>query len=165
MGNLKDLAAKYVVSRFHDGKLWLENPIEITADLIHHVTRLPKTGEKVPMDMPMAKMVQDELGSEEGGTNSKGIRISQVRHDSVKWALTIIVVCLTNAGRSSSVKREVLPAVVQIAENNTVYNWAKHVVDLLVENIKNYQDNGANIRFPSLLIWLAMTDVTPVGET
>jgi len=44
------------------------------------------------------------------------------------------------------------------------YNWSKHVVDLLLENIKNFQDNGASIRFPSLLIWLAMTNVTPVGE-
>ena len=105
------------------------------------------------------------MGSEEGGKNSKGIRISQVRHDSVKWALTIIVVCLTNVGRPSSVKREVLSAIVQIAENGTIYNWAKHVVDLLIENIKNCQDNDANIRFPSLLIWLAMTDITLVGET
>ena len=63
MGNLKDLTTKIVVSRFHDGKLSLENPIEITEDLIHHVTGLPRIGEKVPMDMPIAKMVQEELGS------------------------------------------------------------------------------------------------------
>lgn len=64
MGNLKDLATKYIVSRFHDGKLWLENPVEITEDLIHHVTGLPKKGDKVPMDMPSAKMIEQELGSE-----------------------------------------------------------------------------------------------------
>ena len=52
MGDLKDLAAKYVVSRFHDGKLWLDHPMEITEDLIHHVIGLPKKGDKVPMDMP-----------------------------------------------------------------------------------------------------------------
>jgi len=164
MGNLKDLAAKYIVSRFHDGKLWLDNPIEITEHLIHHVTGLPRSGEKVPMDMPIAKMVQEQLGSEEGGINSKGIHIGQVKHNFVRWALTIISICLTNVGRPSSVKKEVLPAIVEIAENDTKYNWSKHVVDLLLENIKNCQENGAGIRFPSLLIWLVMTDVTPVGE-
>jgi len=165
MGNLKDLAAKYIVSRFHDGKLWLDNPVEITEDLIHHVMGLPKKGDRVPMDMPSAKMIEEELGSEEEGTNSKGIRISQARHDYVKWVLTIIVVCLTNVGRPSSIKREVLPAAVQIAENGTIYNWSKYVFDLLIENIKNYQDTGANTRFPSLIIWLAMIDITPVDET
>ena len=117
------------------------------------------------MDMPSAKMIEEELGSEEEGMNSKGIRISQARHDSVKWALTIIIVCLTNVGRPSNVKREVLPAAVQITMNGTIYNWSKYLVDLLIENIKNYQDTGANIRFPSLLIWIAMTDVTPIDET
>ena len=28
----------------------------------------------------------------------------------------------------------------------------------------NCQETGASIRFPSLIIWIAMTDVTPVGD-
>ena len=79
--------------------------------------------------------------------------------------MTIISIYLMNVGQPSNVKKEVLLAVVEIAENGTKYNWSKHVVDLLLENIKNCQDNGASIRFPSLLINLAMTDVTPVGES
>lgn len=62
MGNLKDLAAKYGVSKFHDGKIWLDHPVQITKNLIHHVTRLPRIGEKVPMDMPLAEMMQKQLG-------------------------------------------------------------------------------------------------------
>ena len=69
-----------------------------------------------------------------------------------------------NIGRPSSVKREVLPVAVEIAKKGTVYNWSSYLVDLLIENIKNCQDTGASIRFPSLIIWLAMTDITPVGE-
>lgn len=56
-GEPKRSGSQYVMSRFHDGKLWLDNPIEIIEHLIHHVTRLPRTGEKFPMDMPTAKMV------------------------------------------------------------------------------------------------------------
>ena len=79
--------------------------------------------------------------------------------------MLIIAICLTNVGRPSNVKKEVLPTIVEIAKNGMKYNWSKHVVDLLLENIKNYQENGANIRFPSLLIWLVMADVTPVRES
>ena len=121
-GNLKDLATKYIVSRYHEGKLWLDSIMEITAELIHQVTALPMKGDKVPMDMPSTQMIQEELGSEEEGRNSKGIRIGQARHDSVKWALTIIAMCLTNAGRPSSVKREVLPVAVEIETNDTICN-------------------------------------------
>jgi len=53
---------------------------------------------------------------------------------------------------------------VEIATKGTAYNWAQHVVNLLLENIRNCQDNGASIRFLSLIIWLAMTDITPIGE-
>ena len=102
MGNLKDLVAKYIVSRFHDGKLWLDNLIEITEDLIHHVIGLPRSGEKLPMDIPTKKMLQEQLGSEEGGMNSKGIRIGQIKHKLVRWALTIIAICLTNVGRQAN---------------------------------------------------------------
>lgn len=57
MGNLKDLASKYIISRFHDGKLWLDHPVEITENLIHHITGLPIKGEKVPMENPSAELL------------------------------------------------------------------------------------------------------------
>ena len=45
-----------------DQPLWPEHPVEITEDLIHHVTGLPKMGDKVPMDIPSAKMSTTTLG-------------------------------------------------------------------------------------------------------
>ena len=74
-GNLKDLAAKYVVSRYHDGKFWLENTVELTAELLHRITGLSMTGAPVPIAMPSAAMIRDYLRSEAEGTNSKGLRI------------------------------------------------------------------------------------------
>ena len=126
--------------------------MELTAELIYRVTGLPMKGDKVPMDMPSAAMIREYLGLEEEGMNSKGIRIGKATHESVEWALTIIAVCLTNVGRPSSVKREVLPVAVEIATKGTVYNWSSYLVDLLIENIQNFQDTGANIRFLSLII-------------
>ena len=155
---------KYLVSRYHDGKFWLENTMELMAELIHRVTGLPLTGNTVLLAMPSAAMMQEYLRSEEEGTISKGIRIGKATHEGVEWALTIIALCLTNAGRSSSVKRDVLPVAVELATQGTIYNWSRYLVDLLDENIRNCQETGASIRFPSLLIWLVMTDITPVGD-
>ena len=163
-GNLKDLAAKYIVSRFHDGKFWLDSTVKLTAELVHHVTGLPITGSPVPLAMPTAELIRQYFRSEAEGTNSKGLRIVQTTDPGVQWALVIIALCLTNAGRTSSVRRDVLPVAVEVATNGTVYNWCDYLVGLLTENITNCQETGASIRFPSLIIWLAMTDVTPVGD-
>ena len=72
--------------------------MELMVELIHRVIGLPMKGYKVPMDMPSAAIIQEHLGSEEEGTNSKGIQIGQACYDSIKWTLTIIAVCLMNAG-------------------------------------------------------------------
>ena len=32
---------RYILSRVHDGKIWIEKPIEITKKMIHHITGLP----------------------------------------------------------------------------------------------------------------------------
>ena len=79
-GNLKDSATKYTVSHYHDVKFWMDNTVELTAELIHGVTGLPMTGDKVPMDMPSATRIREYLRSEEEGTNSKGLRIGKETH-------------------------------------------------------------------------------------
>ena len=32
---------RYILSQVHDGKIWLEKPIEITKKIIHHISCLP----------------------------------------------------------------------------------------------------------------------------
>ena len=44
------------------------------------------------------------------------------------------------------------------------YNWVGHLADLLKINCEHCQELGGSIRFPSLLIWIAMTSITAIGE-
>jgi len=38
---LKEEAAKFIVSRYHEGKFWLDEPVKITLQLIRRITGLP----------------------------------------------------------------------------------------------------------------------------
>ena len=44
---LKEEAAKFIISRYHDEKIWLDQPITITRKLINFITSLPLNGEPI----------------------------------------------------------------------------------------------------------------------
>ena len=46
-GNLKEEVAKFIVSRYHDGILWLDQPIAIIEKLINFIIGLPLNGEPI----------------------------------------------------------------------------------------------------------------------
>ena len=48
-GTLKEEAVKFLVSRYHDGKIWLDQPITINNKLINFITGLSLNGEPVPV--------------------------------------------------------------------------------------------------------------------
>jgi hypothetical protein len=48
MGRWKEKAMKFIVSRYHQGYIWIDQPIAITSILIHHITNILKTRAKVP---------------------------------------------------------------------------------------------------------------------
>ena len=47
--NLKEEVAKFLVSRYHDGKFWLDRPIAIIGKLINFIIDLPLNREPVPV--------------------------------------------------------------------------------------------------------------------
>ena len=44
---IKEEEDKFIVSRYHYGKVWLDGSIEIIESLISHITRLPRKGDLV----------------------------------------------------------------------------------------------------------------------
>ena len=46
-GALKEEVVKFLVSRYYDGKIWLDHPITINKKLINFITGLPLNGELV----------------------------------------------------------------------------------------------------------------------
>lgn len=80
----KEEAAKFIISGYFNGQLWLEQPIAITPGLIQKITSFPSKGDPVPKTTDPRTWIQKCIGSRMA-KNSKGSVISQVIDQYVKW--------------------------------------------------------------------------------
>ena len=76
----------------------------------------------------------------------------------------IIATGLTPIGRGSDLKLDMLEAVDTIADMGKIYRWDEYVVDMLKGIYEKCQELGGIIRFPSLIIWIVMYYLCPVGD-
>jgi hypothetical protein len=83
-GNLKEEATKLLIGRYHDGKIWLDQPIAITGKLIIFIIGLPLNGEPIPISSKNPTLLEWFTGSTQKGKNSKGLQINSIEAPSVK---------------------------------------------------------------------------------
>ena len=57
-----------------------------------------------------------------------------------------------------------LEAVDTIADTGKIHRWAEYVVDILKGIYEKCQELGGIIKFPSLMIWIVMYYLCPVGD-
>ena len=76
----------------------------------------------------------------------------------------IIVTVLTPTGRGSDLKLDMLEAVDTIADTRKIYRWVEYVADMLKGICEKCQESRGIIRFPSLMIWIVMYSLCPVGD-
>ena len=57
-----------------------------------------------------------------------------------------------------------LEAIDRVANHAKTYSWVSYLVDLVKSNYEKCQEQGTPIRFYSLLIWIAMSRMSPVGH-
>jgi hypothetical protein len=48
MGRWKEEVEKFIVSQYHQGYLWLDEPIQITSGILYRILGIPREGAKVP---------------------------------------------------------------------------------------------------------------------
>lgn len=93
--NLKEEASKFLVSRYHDGKIWIDDPIEITPKLINFITGLPVKGELVQFDVKNMALVKNITCSSSKGKNYEGLQTSSIEMLTIKWVALIVSIFLT----------------------------------------------------------------------
>ena len=76
----------------------------------------------------------------------------------------IISIYLTISGRPSDIKLDMLEVIEEVAYHAKTYSWADYLADLVKTNCEKCQEQGTPIRFYSLLIWIAMSKISPVGQ-
>jgi hypothetical protein len=57
-----------------------------------------------------------------------------------------------------------IKSIGQVFQKEEIFNWSKYLADIIWTNCKECQEFGKAIKFPSLLIWIAMEQYNPVGE-
>ena len=90
--------------------------------------------------------------------------ISQIQARTPQIVAKIIATGLTPTGRGSNLKLDMLEAVDTIADTRKSYRWAEYVADMLKGICEKCQELGGIIRFPSLMIWIVMYYLCPVGD-
>ena len=76
----------------------------------------------------------------------------------------IIATGLTPTGRVNDLKLEMLEAVNTITYSGKIYRWDQYVTDMLKSICEKCQELTGIIRFPSLIICIAMYHLCLVGD-
>ena len=125
---------KFLVSRYHDGKIWLDQPITINSKLINFITGLPLSGELVPIGSKNPTLLENFIGSTQRGKKSKGLQINSIESSSVRWTTLILSICRMISGWPSNVNLDMLEAIDGVANHTKKYSWASYLADLVKSN-------------------------------
>ena len=151
-GTLKEEAIKFIIKRYHDEKIWVDQPIAITENLINFITCLPLDGDPIPVGAKNPALLEKFTVSTQKGKNSKGLQIKSIESSLAKYTVLIISTFLTISGRPFDIKLNILEAIDGVANHAKIYSWANYLADLVKTNCEKYEEQGTPIRFCSLLI-------------
>ena len=90
--------------------------------------------------------------------------ISQIQARTPQIVAKIIAIGLTPTDLVSDLKLEMLEAFDRIVELGEIYRWAQYVADMIKSICEKCQESAGIIRLPSLIIWIAMYHLCPVGD-
>ena len=82
--------------------------------------------------------------------------ISQIQAQTPQIVAKIIAIGLIPTGQVSDLKLEMLEVVDEIGDIGKIYRWAQYVADMLKTICEKFQESTRIIKFPSLIIWIAM---------
>ena len=109
-----------------------------------------------PVPVSIKEGLFERLTGTSTGKNSKGLIIGQVQATTPKMVAKIMSTDLTVIGCGCDLKLDMLEAVNCMESTGKVYRWAQYMANILKSIYEKCQELGAMIKFPSLLIWIAM---------
>ena len=75
-GGTKEAAVNFIISRYHNGRFYFDEPIDIIGDIISKLTGLSNQWNPIPIGIKEG-LVQELTGSP-SGKNSKGLMIGKI---------------------------------------------------------------------------------------
>ena len=96
---------RFILSRIHEGKIWLDQPIQITKKMIHQITRLPMLAKvKAIKTLGQVELEQGTLAKWDG----QGMKISNVIDPKLKFGIHIIAHKIYSSSQPNNVSCEVV---------------------------------------------------------
>ena len=161
-GGTKETTVKFIISSYHNGRFYFDQPVDISGEVISQFTCLSNEGNPVPIGIKEGLV--EELTGSSSSKNSKGLMISQITTRTPQIMAKIIVVTLTLSGRGSDLKLEMLEAVHTISIDGRIYRWGDYIVDMVKTICLRCQEMGGIIKFPFLILWIVMYHICPEGS-
>ena len=158
----KETAVKFIISQYHNGRFYFDQPVDMSGEFISKLTGLSNEWNLVPVGIKEG-LVEEITGSN-SGKKLKGFTISQITTRMPQIVAKIIAITLTLASRGSDLKLDMLEAIDTIATNRKIYRWADYVVDMVNTICERCQETEGIIRFPSLILWIVMYHIFPKGN-
>ena len=91
---------RFIISRVHNGQLWLEQPILITKKMIHQITSLPMLAKaKMTKTLGWDELEKKTLAEWDG----RGMKISSVTDMELKFVIHIIAHKIYSSSRLNNV--------------------------------------------------------------
>lgn len=122
----------------HDAYLWLEEPIPITTELIHMISRLPCEGRDLVEivgksgDLALAEAMKKKYKLER---KYRGYVISSIRDKGVHVATQLLAKKVMRKCRANEVLATVVALAEQCAEG-VQFNWAAFLYEEFLTNCK-----------------------------
>ena len=108
-GGTKENISKFIIIWYHNGKLYFDRLVEISAETIYKLIGLSNKGDPIPVDIKEGLV--ERLTWTSIGKNSKGLIIRQIKSTTPNIVAKIVSTCLTIIGRGCDLKLDMLEDV------------------------------------------------------
>ena len=75
-GGTKETVVKFIITRYHNGRFYFDQPVDISGEVISKLTGLSNEGNPIPVGIKEGLV--EELTGSSSSKNSKGLMISQI---------------------------------------------------------------------------------------
>ena len=95
-GGTKEVVVKFIISRYHNGQFYFDEPIDIVREVISKFTGLSNIGNPIPIGIKEGLVTK--LTGSPSGKNSKGLMIGKITTQMPQIVSKLIAITLTLVG-------------------------------------------------------------------
>lgn len=142
----------FILSYVHNGKLWLEQPIQITKKMIYRIIGFPILNKaKTTKTLSRVELENKTLSKLDG----RGMKINNVTDMELKFGIHVITHKIYNSIHLKNVSCEAIDLALKVVKNNMSFNLAELMMKQFNKNMESIKNSKKFLcKFGSLLTCL-----------